>query len=59
MMEGSVKRLDKSKFCDWICKNGTATDFAKFDSVVQILKEFVEAKITSAATLVPTKRCSL
>ena len=35
--------LNKTKFCDWICENGTATDFAKFDSVVQILKEFVEA----------------
>ena len=40
---GYLKRLDKSKFCDWICENGTATDFAKFDSIVQILKEFVEA----------------
>ena len=33
----------KQEFCDWICENGTATDFAKFDSIVQILKEFVEA----------------
>ena len=35
--------LNKTKFCEWICENGTATDFAKFDSVVKILKEFVEA----------------
>ena len=40
---GYAKRLDKSKFCDWICENGTAIDFAKFDSVVQILQEFLEA----------------
>ena len=40
---GYAKRLDKSKFCDWICENGNDVDFAKFDSVVQILKEFVGA----------------
>ena len=39
---GSAKYLDKPKFCDWICENGTDVDFANFDSVVQILKEFVE-----------------
>ena len=37
------RELNKIKFCDWICENGSAVDFAKFDSVVQILKEFVEA----------------
>ena len=40
---GYAKRLDKSRFCEWICENGTATDFAEFKSVVQILEEFVEA----------------
>ncbi len=40
---GYAKRLDKSKFCDWICENGNDVDFAKFDSVAQIFKEFVEA----------------
>ena len=40
---GYAKRLDKSKFCDWICENGSDVDFAKFDRVVEILKEFVEA----------------
>ena len=40
---GYAKRLDKSKFCDWVCENEGDIDFAKFDSVVQILKEFVEA----------------
>ena len=40
---GYARYLDKSNFCDWICENATATDFAKFDSIVQILKEFVEA----------------
>ena len=40
---GSATHLDKPKFCDSICENGSDVDFAKFDSVVQILKEFVEA----------------
>ena len=40
---GYAKRLDKSKFCDWMCENGSDVDFAKFDSVAQILKEFIEA----------------
>ncbi len=40
---GYVKHLDKSQFCDWICENGSDVDFAKFDRVVEILKEFVEA----------------
>ena len=39
---GYAKHLDKPKFCDWICENGSDVDFAKFDSVVQILKEFFE-----------------
>ncbi|MYC77206.1 AAA family ATPase [Candidatus Poribacteria bacterium] len=40
---GHVENLDKPKFCEWICKNGNKDDFAKFSSVVDILKEFVEA----------------
>ena len=40
---GYAKHLDKSQFCDWICENGSDVDFAKFDRVVEILKEFVEA----------------
>ena len=40
---GYAKYLDKSQFCDWICQNGSATDFAKFDSIIEILKEFIEA----------------
>ena len=40
---GYAKYLDKSKFCEWICENATDIHFAKFDSIVQILKEFVEA----------------
>ena len=39
---GYVEKPDKPKFCDWICENGSDVDFAKFDSVVNILKEFVE-----------------
>ena len=40
---GHVENLDKPKFCEWICENVSKDDFAKFDSVVDILKEFVEA----------------
>lgn len=40
---GYAKRLDKPQFCNWICANGSDVDFAEFDSVVQILKEFFEA----------------
>ena len=40
---GYVENLDKPKFCKWICENGSKDGFAKFDSVIDILKEFVEA----------------
>ena len=40
---GYAKHLDKPQFCDWVCENGNEVDFAKFDSVVQVLKEFFEA----------------
>ena len=40
---GSAKHLDKPKFCDWVCENHSAVDFAKFDSVVNILREFIAA----------------
>lgn len=40
---GYAKRLDKSKFCDWVCENGSDVGFAKFDCIVQILKEFFES----------------
>ncbi|MDE0317982.1 MAG: AAA family ATPase [Candidatus Poribacteria bacterium] len=36
------EELNKTEFCDWVCENGSADDFAKFDSVIQILKEFVK-----------------
>lgn len=38
---GSTKHLDKPQFCDWVCENGSDVDFAKFDSVVNILREFI------------------
>ena len=38
---GHTVNLDKPKFCNWICKNGSDVDFAKFDSVVNILREFI------------------
>ena len=41
---GYLKLLDKNGFCQWICEEWKdPTDFEKFDSVVKILKEFVEA----------------
>lgn len=41
---GYAKHLDKVKFCQWICgERKDLIDFGKFDSVVKILKEFVEA----------------
>ena len=35
--------LNKPRFCEWICENGSVDDFKKFESVVRILKEFLEA----------------
>ena len=40
---GSAKHLNKPKFCDWICEQQTADHFAKFNCVVEILREFSEA----------------
>ena len=40
---GYAENLDKPKFCEWICENGSKADFAKFDRVVKILRKFVEA----------------
>lgn len=40
---GHVENLDKPKFCEWICENGSKDDFAKFDRVVKILRKFVAA----------------
>ena len=40
---GSAKHLDKPQFCNWVCENRSAVDFAKFDSVVNILSEFITA----------------
>ena len=37
------QELNKASFCDWICEQKNVDHFAKFDSIVQILKEFVEA----------------
>ena len=39
---GHVENLDKPKFCEWICENGTKDDFEKFKEVVEILTEFLE-----------------
>ena len=39
---GYSENLDKPKFCQWICENGSKEDFAKFKEIVEVLKEFVE-----------------
>lgn len=40
---GYLKFLDKNRFCQWICdERKDPTDFEKFDSVVKILKEYLE-----------------
>ena len=38
-----IPEFKKQEFCDWICEEKNVDHFAKFDRVVQILKEFVEA----------------
>ena len=38
-----IPEFRKQEFCDWICEERNVDHFAKFDRVVQILKEFVEA----------------
>ena len=47
---GSVKKLDKPKFCEWICETRkNPDDFAKFDSIIQILEEFIETHQSHSA----------
>ena len=47
---GSVKELDKPKFLDWICETQKdANDFVKFDSIIQILEEFIETHQSHSA----------
>ena len=38
-----ISEFKKQEFCDWICGEKNVDHFAKFDSIVQILKEFFEA----------------
>ena len=41
---GDVMGLDKKKFYNWVCEERrNADDFAKFDKIVEILEEFIEA----------------
>ena len=35
--------LNKTRFCNWVCGQQNADHFAKFDSVVEILRQFSEA----------------
>ena len=38
-----ISEFKKQEFCDWICEQKNVDHFAKFDSVVGILKEFIAA----------------
>ena len=41
---GYTKRLNKNEFCNWICEEQkNADDFDKFDRIIEILEEFIEA----------------
>ena len=41
---GYVKKPDKKKLCKWVCdERRNPDDFARFDSVVKIVEEFVDA----------------
>lgn len=52
---GHVENLDKPKFCEWICENGSKDDFAKFDGVVKILRKFVETYQSHSIEQLTTK----
>ena len=42
--EGTDPKFKKKEFCEWVCENRkNLIDFAKFDSVVEILRQFSEA----------------
>ena len=42
---GRTTHLDKNKFCNWICETRKNTeDFVKFNKIVEILEEFIEAQ---------------
>lgn len=41
---GTVRELDKTAFCNWICEEGKKREhFEEFDAVIQILEEFSAA----------------
>jgi hypothetical protein len=39
----SVNKDEKGNLCNWLCENGTAEDFATFDSVFCIIEELINA----------------
>ena len=49
------RELNKTKFCDWICEEKNVDHFAKFDSIVQILTEFIEAHQSPAVQQTPSQ----
>ena len=46
---GFIKELAKTKFLAWICERKNPDDFAKFDSIVKILEEFIETHQSHSA----------
>jgi hypothetical protein len=36
-----INREEKTNFCDWICKNGTANDFARFEYIFQMISQLL------------------
>lgn len=37
----SVNKDEKGNMCDWLCENGTAVDFANFESVFDIIEKII------------------
>ena len=37
-----IDKLNKPRFCDWVCEQQNPDDFEKFDEIINIIQEFVE-----------------
>ena len=54
--EGTDPKFKKKEFCEWVCENRkNLIDFAKFDSVVEILRQFSEAHQSHSIEQLTTK----
>lgn len=38
----SVNRNEKGNMCNWLCENGAAVDFERFESVFQIIEQIID-----------------